>query len=388
MNRRGIALIASSHVVDDIYQGVVPAMLPFFVAERGYSYAAIAGLTLAATVFSSVAQPLFGWWADRHAARWLVWVGFSTAAIGVGWAGVSASYEVTWAALALSGLGVAAFHPEAARVARQAAGSSNQGMSIFALGGNAGFALGTVIATPVFLALGLRGTPLLLAPAAVMAIIVIARLNHVIDRPSARSGRLALPTGRDNWASFALLTTTVILRSVMFFGISSFLALYFIHHLHTSKALGNASLSVFLVAGAVGTVLGGVIGDRYGRLASMRLGFALAIPSLIALVLADNVWLCMVFVAIGGIATYLPFAVMVMLGQDYLPNRIGTASGVTVGLSVSIGGLANPLFGMLADATSLRTTLAVLVIMPAIALALASRLRDPLNRSRDAVGIA
>jgi len=144
LNRRGVALISTAHVADDFYQGVVPALLPFFVAERHYSYAAVAGLTLAATVLGSVAQPVFGWWTDRRSRRWMIPVGMLVAALGVALTGLSSSYALTWVLIALSGLGVAAFHPEAARAARQAAGNSNRAMSIFALGGNAGFAVGSL----------------------------------------------------------------------------------------------------------------------------------------------------------------------------------------------------------------------------------------------------
>ena len=118
MNRKGIALMTSAHVVDDLYQGAVPALLPFLVLQRHYSYTAVAGLTLAATVLSSVAQPAFGWWADRSPRRWLIPVGFLTAAVGIGLAGYMPNYPLTWLVIAFAGLGVAAFHPEAARAAR------------------------------------------------------------------------------------------------------------------------------------------------------------------------------------------------------------------------------------------------------------------------------
>ena len=114
MNRPGVALMSASHVVDDIYQGCVPALLPFLVAERHYTYAAVSGLTLAATVLSSVAQPAFGWWTDRRPRRWMIPVGMSTAGIGVALSGLSTSYLLTWLAFALFGLGIAAFHPEGA----------------------------------------------------------------------------------------------------------------------------------------------------------------------------------------------------------------------------------------------------------------------------------
>jgi FSR family fosmidomycin resistance protein-like MFS transporter len=384
MNRRGIALISAAHVVDDSYQGVVPALLPFLVAERHYSYAAVSGLTLAATVLSSVAQPAFGWWTDRRPRRWMIAAGISTAAVGMAAAGLFSSYLLTWLAIALSGLGIAAFHPEAARVARQAAGNSNRAMSVFALGGNVGFALGSLIATPLLLLTGLRGTVLLVLPAVVMVIVLVTRLRSVLDGRGGQRRANVLPTGTDDWAAFLRLTAVVIIRSVLFFGLTSFLALYFIHDLGASTATGGAALSIFLVAGGVGTVLGGWFADRVGRLGSIRLGFALSVPALAGLVVFTSVPVVMIFVVLTGIGVYLPFSVFVMLGQDYLPNRIGTASGVTVGLAVSVGGLFSPLLGWLADNTSLRVALAVLIALPALALALSGLIHDP---ARESAGI-
>ncbi len=377
VNVRGVALVSVAHVVDDIYQGVVPAMLPFLVAERHYSYAAVSGLTLAATVLSSVAQPAFGIWTDRRARRWLIPAGMLLAGVGVALAGLMPNYALTWLVIAASGLGIAAFHPEAARAARQAAGRNNRAMSVFALGGNAGYALGSLIATPVLLSVGLRGTALLVLPAVVMAAILTRALGRTLDRRDSRRPPPEMPTGTDDWRSFLTLTSVVIVRSIMFFGVSSFVALYFIHHLGTSAATGNAALTVFLVTGAVGTLLGGWLGDRFSPLVSIRVGFLLAIPALAGVVLAGSAAVAMVCVAAAGIAAYLPFSVFVLLGQDYLPNRIGTASGVTVGLAVSVGGLFNPLLGALADATSLRWALTVLIALPLVALLIAGFLRMP-----------
>jgi MFS transporter, FSR family, fosmidomycin resistance protein len=376
-NNGGIAFIASAHVVDDIYQGVVPAMLPFLVAERHYSYAAVAGLVLAGTIFSSVAQPFFGWWADRRSRRWLVGTGVLTAGVGVALSGLTTAYLLTWLALAVSGLGVAAFHPEAARAARQAAGNSTRAMSVFAVGGNVGYALGPIIATPVLVAFGLRGTVLLVFPAAAMAIALLMRLTSVLDGSPGRPRTRSMPSGDDDWRSFSWLTSIVMSRSVLFFGITTFLALYFAHDLGASRSVAAAALTVFLVAGIVGTLLGGMLADRTSKLVSIRLGFALMLPALVGFLLTSNVALALVFVALAGVAAYLPFSVFVMLGQDYLPRRIGTASGVTVGLAVSAGGLITPLLGTLADHTDLRTALAVLVAFPVLALALSLKLHEP-----------
>jgi len=386
VNRRGVALMGGAHVVDDLYQGVVPALLPFLVAERHYSYAAVSGLTLAATVLSSVAQPAFGWWSDRRPRPWLIPLGMVVAAAGVALAGLTSGYLLTWLAVALSGLGIAAFHPEAARAARQVAGDSNRAMSVFALGGNAGFALGSLLTTPVLLLFGLPGTVLLAVPALLMAAVLLARLQTVLHGPAGLPRPASLPSGADDWPAFARLTAVVVVRSVLFFGLTSFLALYFIDELGASRAQGGAALTTFLVAGAAGTLLGGAVADRYGRLAAIRGGFALTVPGLLGLVLSQDVAVGFAFTALTGVAVFLPFSVFVVLGQDYLPHRIGTASGVTVGLAVSVGGLFSPLLGALADTTGLRTTLTALLALPVLALLLSTTMRETAAWARSRTG--
>ncbi|WP_207345579.1 MFS transporter [Arthrobacter sp. E3] len=377
MNKRGVAMMSSAHMVDDLYQGVLPAMLPFFVSERHYSYAAVAGLTLAATMLSSIVQPAFGVWTDHKPRRWLVPSGMLVAALGVAAAGLFSSYAATWLMVAVSGLGIAAFHPSAASAARRAAGDSNRGMSIFALGGNVGFALGSLLATPVLLAFGLRGTALLVLPAVVMVVILIKKMGPVLDGPAGAPRFSSMPQGKDNWPEFLKLTSVVLVRSIVFFGLSSFLALYFIHNLGATEVIGGAALTIFLASGACGTLLGGWLADRFGPLISIRYGFAVCIPAMVGLVLAPEWHIALVLVAVTGISIFVPFSVFVILGQNYLPNRIGTASGVTVGLAVTVGGLFNPVLGAIADATSLHTMLVMLIALPVLALFLSLFLRAP-----------
>ena len=220
-------------------------------------------------------------------------------------------------------------------------------------------------------------------PPAIVMVLILSR--HLAPSLAGRPGApkpVQLPTGRDDWPKFLTLTGVVVIRSILFFGFTSFIALYLIHDLGTSTAVGGAALTVFLVSGAVGTLLGGWMGDRFTPLIPIRVGFTLAIPALVGVVATDSIPLVFVSAALAGISAYLPFSVFVLLGQDYLPNRIGTASGVTVGLAVSIGGLANPALGALADATSLRVTLAVLIALPAVALIVAAFLRLPDSYAR------
>ena len=168
LDRRGLGLLGFAHLSVDLCQAATPALLPFFVERRGYSYAAAGALVFAATVGSSFIQPLFGHAADRLKLPWLMPVGVLLAGAGIGLAGIAPSYALTFAAIVLSGIGVAAFHPEGARHANYASGDQKaRGMSLFALGGNAGFALGPALTTGAVLAFGLSGALLVaLLPAA------------------------------------------------------------------------------------------------------------------------------------------------------------------------------------------------------------------------------
>ena len=373
MNRRRLATLTASHLIDDLYQGAVPALVALMVLARGYSYTAATGLTLAATVLSSVAQPAFGLLTDRRPMRWLLPTGLALAGIGIGLSGMSDDYALTWAAIALSGLGVAAYHPEASRAARGAAGGTAVGMSWFALGGNIGFAVGPTATTAVLLATGLGGTPLLAVPAvAAAAVLAFGR-----SAPRARSSAPAERVGTSRWRPFLWLTGAVIARSVVFFGASSLIALYLRQGFGADPATASSALTVLLGVGAAATLVGGRLADRLGRVRTIRAGHALAVPALVGLVAAPSLPLAFLATALLGIALYLPFSVQVTLGQDYLSDRVGTASGVTLGLAVSAGGLLAPALGALADHTDLGTALAVLTVAPLAALFVTTRLPEP-----------
>ena len=415
--RKRLAFLTSTHVVDDLYQGAVPALLPFFAIERHYSYAGLTGITLAATFLASVVQPGFGALTDKYRdLGWLVAAGLLVAGLGIGVSGLGDSYLITWMAVAVSGIGVAAYHPEATRTARGLAGDSTQAMSWFSVGGNLGIALGPVIVTSVLLATRLPGTPLLALPAVVMAVVLAARRpwripqserheserheserheserheseRHESERhESGRHGsgrrRPGLRRGTagqeqaDDWRGFARLTVVVVLRSIAYFGIASLLALYAIRHFGEPAAVGSAALTTFIGAGVIGTLGGGWLADRWQRVGVLRLGYGLSAVAAALLVTAPDIAVLFAAAFALGILLFAPFAVQVTLGQDFLPNRIGVASGVTLGLAVSAGGVAAPLFGLLADSQGLATALGTIAVFPAIACALTFLLRDP-----------
>jgi MFS transporter, FSR family, fosmidomycin resistance protein len=379
VDRRAMAVLSAGHMFTDVAQGAIPALLPFLIVRDHLNYASASALILAATISSSVIQPLFGHLSDRRSLPWLMPIGPALGGIGVGLVGIAPSYAVTFAAVTLSGFGVAAFHPEASRFANYVSGHRrSSGMSLFSVGGNVGFALGPVLVTPLVLAFGLQGTLLLIVPTALMAVVLVHELPRLKTfRADLGAGRgRGRPVSQDAWGPFSILALVIALRSFVYFGFVTFIPLYFIRDLHTSTTVGSAALTAMLVGGAVGTLVGGRLADRFGRGAVLRTSMLL-LPELIVGFLLSGPGLAIVFAALAGAATIATFAVTIVMGQEYLPERIGVASGVTIGLSIGLGGVGAPLLGLLADADGLRAVFEVVAIFPLLALILAHWLPPP-----------
>jgi FSR family fosmidomycin resistance protein-like MFS transporter len=372
---RPVALLAVGHACVDVYQGAVAALVPFLVADRAYSYAAASGVVLAASLLSSVAQPLFGALTDRRPLPWLLPVATAAAGIGIGLAGPARAYPATLAAVAISGIGVAAYHPESARVARAASRGSHTAMGWFSLGGNVGFAAAPLLVTAVVATGGLRLTPVLVLPALAGAAVCVVALR-VVAGAAARTGGAPRTAGPDDRPAFARLTGVVVVRSIVFVGLSAFISLYAQQRVGGGPAVGAAALFVLYLGGAVGTVAGGALANRWSRVVVVRRAYLLTVVAVAGVVLVPGPAL-FVFVALASAGLYVPFSLQVTLGQDYLPSRVGTASGVTLGLTVSVGGLASPLVGTLADAAGLQVALAPLAVLPVLSWLLARGLREP-----------
>ncbi|WP_028923716.1 MFS transporter [Pseudonocardia acaciae] len=393
--RMPTVLLAVGHGCVDIFQGIVPVMVPFLVAERHYDYVAVSGFVLAATVLSSVVQPVFGLLTDRWVMRWLVPAAMVCTGLGVALVGAAGSYPLALAAIALSGIGVAAYHPEGARLARVVTGGDHVRMSWFSLGGNVGFAFAPVIATPVLVLGGLAAAPVLLAPALLGVLVTVPLLRRraggaapaggatragtagsAATAGAAVGGRGGARRGADDWPAFGVLTGVIVLRSIAFVGLSTFLALFVQQRVAQDATAGGIALFVLYAGGAVGTWLGGRMAATWGRLPTMRVSYAASAVALAGVAFVPGPAL-LAFVGLASLALYAPFSLHITLGQDYLPSRIGTASGVTLGLAVSVGGAFAPALGAIAQASSIQVMLGCLIVLPVLCAALALRLREP-----------
>ncbi|KFZ79180.1 major facilitator transporter [Amycolatopsis sp. MJM2582] len=361
---KAIALLSAGHACVDVYQGSVAALVPFFAAERAYGYAAVSGIVLAASLLSSVAQPLFGALTDRWAMPWLLPSATLLGGLGIGLGGLVDSYALTLAFVALSGIGVAAYHPEAARVARIASGGGHTAMGWFSLGGNVGFAAAPVLVAAVMALGGLRMSPLLVVPALAGSVLCLPVLR-ALTRKAGSGGSRSDATGVDDWRSFAKLSAAVVFRSIVFVGLSTFVSLYAQQRTGGGTTTGTTALFLLYVGGAVGTLLGSRLAGRRGRVTVIRWSYLATVGTVAGVVFVPGPAF-FAFVLLAAVSLYIPFSLQITLSQDYLPTRVGTASGVTLGLTVSIGGLASPVIGTVADHTSLQTGLLPLIALPAL----------------------
>jgi FSR family fosmidomycin resistance protein-like MFS transporter len=372
VDRRAMSALSAGHLFTDLNQGAVAALLPFLVAERGISLAAAGALVLAATLSSSLVQPLFGIFSDRQPLPALMPLGVLVAGVGMALAGVAPGYTGIFLSVVLSGIGVAAFHPEAARFANYVSGTGRaRGMSFFSVGGNAGFALGPVVTTPLVLLFGLPGTLFLLVPAVIMAAVLLAEQPRLLGfHPENEEGeKEAADSGPEMWGPFVLMTGVVSVRSFAYFGLVSFIAPYYVRVLGTTEAYGNAALTAMLFGGAAGTLVMGALADRLGRRTVVLVSMALLPPVTFVFTLCGPLGGAMLLTLLGALIIGT-FGVTVVMGQEYLPGRIGLAAGVTMGLSIGLGGIGAPLLGLLADSRGLEATMLVVAALPVLGLLL------------------
>lgn len=372
---------ASAHAVDDFYQGLVPAAVPYFVLLRDFSYVQASGLALAATLGSALPQVPIGLLADRYRLQWMSPLGIGLAGTGAGLSGLVPSYPLVFALLLMAGVGIALFHPPAGRDARRAAGGSATAMSYFAAGGSVGFFVAPALVTPALDRLGMSATALFIPPAVLMGFFLLRHHNRTAGTAVKKMQR----EGKDRPGLFAALTAVEIVRSTISTGLNTFISLYWIRHLEASSGLGGIALTLELGGGVLGTLLGGRLADRVGMVRTVQIGNAAMLPALWLMLMCDDRYFALPLALLVGLISNIPFAVLIKLGQDYLPGRPGTAAGVTLGLAVSAGGLFMPLLGLVAAHYGPRGTLMVLATVPVLAILLSTALREPALPEPEAV---
>ena len=373
MKKFYVYLVTLGHLSVDLAPGALPAILPFFVLHNGLSYTEITGLMFASSFFASLIQPLFGYWSDKSQRHWFMSVGILLSGLGLGITGLTNNYWTIFVAVTLMGVGGALFHPEAARLINQLSGTHRAtGMGIFSVGGNAGFGIAPLVAAALITLFGLPGTTFFAIFGILMAIVmwqtipkIFAHLNHpVLSKSKTTTSESS--TKQNNWPAFARLSFVILCRSCAFTGLLSFLPLYSIHRFGITEVTASTLLAFLSITGAFMTLAGGWLTDKIGLTNACKVGYLLMAPAFGLLIIAPDFFWFYPIVAILSFTLNGTYSAYVVLGQSYLAKNLGFASGVTLGLSGSLGGIFTPLMGVIADHYGIETVMIGLVAVGAL----------------------
>jgi FSR family fosmidomycin resistance protein-like MFS transporter len=371
---RILAAISFCHLLNDMMQSVIPAVYPILKNTYHLDFGQIGLITLTSQLTASLLQPLVGLYTDRHPTPYSLPAGMTFTMVGLILIASAPSFAMVLAAVALVGMGSAVFHPESSRVARMASGGQHGlAQSLFQVGGNAGSSLGPLLAAFVVLGAGQRSIAWF-SLAALVAIAVLLRVGawykrHPSMTPKSRALRATethLPRRQIAWA-MAILIALIFSKYFYLASVVSYYTFYLIHKFHVSVQTAQVHLFVFLGAVALGTVVGGPVGDRIGRKYVIWCSILGVLPFTMALPYANLFWTEILTVIIGLVLASA-FSAILVYAQDLLPGRVGMVSGLFFGLAFGMGGVGAALLGKLADARGIEYVYRVCAFLPAIGL--------------------
>ncbi|WP_196603628.1 MFS transporter [Pectinatus haikarae] len=391
MTQKYVYALSAGHFFNDIGMGILPAVLPFFIANYGMNYKDVSGLMFAACFLSSIVQPTFGWLADRISKVWIMSLGICLSGVAMGAIGLFEDYWIIFAVVTVSGIGSAIFHPEAARMVNKISGEKKgTALSIFSMGGNAGFAFGPVIVVAFISAFGMKGTLVFSILALVMSIIllfIVPNIKKEIEATSTnfekRNNNSTIPDRENHWSAFSRLTMLIVCSSLVICGLRSFIPLYLVAQMGLSEAAASSALTILFMFGIVTTMIGGMMADKFGYLKIVQISYALLVPMVFLLSRTENAVIGYVLMIPIGFAIFSPFSSIVVLGQNYLARSVGFASGVTLGLYFSVGGMVIPLMGIFADKYGLTATMELLTVFALLAAICSFILVKPFEEKTD-----
>jgi MFS transporter, FSR family, fosmidomycin resistance protein len=366
-------------MITDIYMPVLPAILPLLIAQNGYSYLAAGLLVTAYNVTSSCTQPVIGWLSDKRGLTISVSISLFISAVFVALMGIAKDYYLIMAFAIIAALGHACFHPTALSIVSRLCTSENRGRitSYFVVGGNIGYAIGPLLAGALVWWLGLPGLLFLVIPAILMVFILRILLPGGIA--AAREAHAVINQVTADVPSkwpFAILMAASILRAWAVFAAITYLPMYLVQTQGYDLVMASLAMTLMLLAGVAGQVAGGHISDRIGRKEFMVFGLVGAVPFFYIFFASTGV-VAIAALLIFGFFLWSTFAVAVAMGHELLPQNVGLASGMMLGLAIGFGGLGVAVNGMIADHYSLAAAIGTIPIPIALAVVLMALLPYP-----------
>lgn len=362
-------IICFGHFLNDMIQSVIPSVYPMLRDQYGLSFLQIGIITFVVQMTSSIMQPVVGAYTDRHPHPYSLPTGMIFTLLGILLLSVASNFALILIAVGIVGLGSAVFHPESSRIAQSAAGlQKGLGQSIFQVGGNAGTAVGPLLAAVVILPFGQRS----IAWCAVAALLAILALFHVGRwyKSTLRSPRPAvvapavshLSEKRIRWALFILCVLTF---SKYFYmaSMTSYFTFFLIDKFGVGIKESQLCLFAFLAAVAAGTLLGGAAGDRYGRKRVIWLSIFGAAPFALALPYVGFT-LTIILAIVIGLVISSAFSAILVYATELKPGKVGMIAGLFFGLNFGLGGIASVFFGWLADLTSIEFVFQLSTLLP------------------------
>jgi MFS transporter, FSR family, fosmidomycin resistance protein len=382
-DRVGLSLLGSGHFVVDMTVGALSPLLPVFKRAMSLSDLRTSTVLAAITFSSSFIQPLFGVVADRVRATWFLWGGVAMATIGLALSGLVTSFWLLLALIVLCGLGVGGYHPEAARVANQLAGSRKaSGVAWFTIGGNLGFAIGPLLVALFVPLLDERTTLIFVVPGAIACALLLTNHRRVA-LPIITHHTSADSVGRTNMRGMVVLVSAVSLRTWIQLGLMTIVPLYLTGQRDMSERAAAFTIFAFVMTGSVGTYVGAAVADRIGGRAMFVGSMPLAAPLVATFILTDGAVSIVAFAAAGFILM-ASFSATVVMGQQYMPHRPALAAAWVLGFA-AIGAATPwlPVIGAIADAAGRETALWIIAAIPVVSAAIAAFLPDPRHNGRD-----
>ena len=369
-----LAAISMSHLLNDMIQSLIPAIYPILKDSYHLDFTKIGLITLTYQLTASLLQPLIGHYTDKKPMPYSLPFGMGFTLIGLALMSVAASFPSILGAAAMVGIGSAIFHPESSRVARLASGGQHgMAQSVFQVGGNMGSSLGPLLAAFIVLPGG-QHSIIWFTLAALLGIVLLSRVSawykereSLAGPRKPTAGKHAELSPRTVAISLAILIALMFSKFVYLASISSYYTFYLIDKFQLPVRSAEMHLFIFLGAVAVGTIIGGPIGDRIGRKYVIWCSILGVLPFSLALPHANLFWTSILTVFIG-LTLASAFSAIVVYAQDLVPGRVGMISGLFFGFAFGLGGLGAAALGKLADATSIAYVYQVCAFLPAIGL--------------------